>query len=1019
MKRTISWFIACLLLLTQLVPGQVYASNGEERVLTAAKQVTSNEQLCAEEFITEISIDKSRMDNPERSKYDIEFIIDVSGSIDKQWGEVRKNIETLIDSFDNNKDQVGITVFQSGSGKNVTRTIYSLGNNFEQAKKELEKATPSGGTPTALGIKTGTEDLINKKRDDAEKVVILFTDGVPNRDLKNKSIAINKAIQLANEEIIPTKSVSDYIFSIYYDNEANKDNRDRAVSFVKGLAKKEAHFYYLNNTDQIAKIFKDIEEELKDQSVEIFETIAPEFIIDPDSIEGADEVKIKGNQVYFKINRIFEKEDLKIRYVLKRASKETDEGLYPTTTKSYLEYQRHNETEQVTIPAQEGALSRSCVKGSLTIHHKTEDGEEVSPTVVQEPLDLGEYTEKAVQGHPDYRVIGDAEKTLTLTKESPHQSYTFLYAKIKYGEVRTNYIDEETGEKIEPSHVQTGEAGTSYEAPAKEIPDYELVRADGESKGMITEEGTDVTYYYQKIIKGSTIIHYVDEAGKELVNPVASNDLSLGSYHYKAIAIPGYTIISEPDVSLTLTKENPSQEHYFTYKKLITEGSVTAHYLNAETNEPLMQSITLTGEVGTTYETERKEIPGFEFSHVAGNVKGMYGKEHQDIYYYYTVKEEEQGTGNITVYYKDEAGNNIFEPMVYEELPFGDYEQEAVSLYEYELISDRKVTVTLSEETPSQVITFIYRKLQGEVAVHYVDVNTGETIAKSEKMTGYVWDAYQTVAKEIDGYRYIYATGNVAGWIQIEPTVITYYYEKHEPVVNVLGSISIHFLDEFNKPIHKTIVRDQLPLQTYTEHALEIPGYQLISEPQVTVELTKEYPNQGVIFKYKKIGEEKGKLTVHYKDEATNESILSPETQLDEIGKDYTVSAKTIPGYEFSRFEGNQKGNFTKEEQQIIIFYKKKNQTDQSNIPTNQNNQSPTNNHPQTPQVNNQNKIKSTFTSSIQPYSNRTYSTNAGTVSKGKTLPNTSTTIPNILIIGMMILLVGSYVVFRTKKQKM
>ena len=66
----------------------------------------------------------------------------------------------------------------------------------------------------------------------------------------------------------------------------------------------------------------------------------------------------------------------------------------------------------------------------------------------------------------------------------------------------------------------------------------------------------------------------------------------------------------------------------------VEEGTVIVNYVTKD-GEKLTDSITLTGLVGTTYETVKKEFDKYSFIEVKGEVEGTYTKEQKEITYVY------------------------------------------------------------------------------------------------------------------------------------------------------------------------------------------------------------------------------------------------------------------------------------------------------------------------------------------------------------------------------------------------
>ena len=69
------------------------------------------------------------------------------------------------------------------------------------------------------------------------------------------------------------------------------------------------------------------------------------------------------------------------------------------------------------------------------------------------------------------------------------------------------------------------------------------------------------------------------------------------------------------------------------------KGTVIAKYLEEGTEKELAKEETYTGKVGSTYETEQKEITGYDFVRVVGNKEGNIKEGTVEVIYYYKLKD--------------------------------------------------------------------------------------------------------------------------------------------------------------------------------------------------------------------------------------------------------------------------------------------------------------------------------------------------------------------------------------------
>lgn len=137
-----------------------------------------------------------------RKNVDVAFVVDKSGSManNDRWKNLKSALNTfahgLLDDNPGGSVQFGIAGFGSVQGR-TTHVPYGKVGNFGGIQGNytgfttsadaflthaLLNESPSGGTPTFLGLDAGLELLTNSQyngRKDAQKVLIILTDGLP------------------------------------------------------------------------------------------------------------------------------------------------------------------------------------------------------------------------------------------------------------------------------------------------------------------------------------------------------------------------------------------------------------------------------------------------------------------------------------------------------------------------------------------------------------------------------------------------------------------------------------------------------------------------------------------------------------------------------------------------------------------------------------------------------------------------------------------------------------------------
>ena len=140
--------------------------------------------------------------------------------------------------------------------------------------------------------------------------------------------------------------------------------------------------------------------------------------------------------------------------------------------------------------------------------------------------------------------------------------------------------------------------------------------------------------------------------------------------------------------------------------------------------------------------------------------------------------------------------------------------------------------------------------------------------------------------------------------IQSEGNIITFIYETKEttPPENEKADLTVKYIDEQGQTIaNDKIIQDLEVGSTYTEEALLIEGYELLSAKVQTIEEQSEGNTITFIYKTKETSpseNEKADLTVRYIDEQ-GQSIAEKKVITDlEIGKLHKEEALLIKGYE-------------------------------------------------------------------------------------------------------------------------
>ena len=209
----------------------------------------------------------------------------------------------------------------------------------------------------------------------------------------------------------------------------------------------------------------------------------------------------------------------------------------------------------------------------------------------------------------------------------------------------------------------------------------------------------------------------------------------------------------------------------------IRGGDVTAKYIDTDGNK-ISDDVVKTGNIGESYSTEQKLIPGYSFKEFQGSTSGTFTDKTQTVTYVYT-KDQILG-GDVTVRYVDTDGNKISDDVVKTGNIGESYsiEQESIPGYTFKEAKGN-TSGTFTDKT--QTITYIYTKgplLRGDITVRYVDTDDNK-ISDDVVETGNIGEGYSTEQKLIPGYTFKEAKGNTSGTFTDRTQTITYVYIKN------------------------------------------------------------------------------------------------------------------------------------------------------------------------------------------------------------------------------------------------
>ena len=368
---------------------------------------------------------------------------------------------------------------------------------------------------------------------------------------------------------------------------------------------------------------------------------------------------------------------------------------------------------------------------------------------------------------------------------------------------------------------------------------------------------------------GAVTVHYLDEAGKKLVEDKILNGRIGDSYSSEPQDIAGYVLKTTP-ANAKGTYTDKVQEVTYVYTNQV---KVLAHYVDQD-GKPIADDETLTGKIGDDYPD--KTIAGYL---IQTKPAGKFSGTETEVTYVYTNQVK------VLTHYVDQDGKLIADDETISGKIGDDYPAKEIAGYVIQTKPSGKFSASVTE------VTYVYTN-QVKVLAHYVDQD-GKPIADDETVSGKIGDDYPD--KTIEGY--VIQT-KPSGKFSATVTEVTYVYTNQ---VKVLA----HYVDQDGKPIADD---DTLTGKIGDDYpAKEIAGYVIQTKPSgkfsgMETEVTYVYTNQV-------------KVLAHYVDQ-DGKPIADDETLSGKIGDDYPD--KTIEGYVI---QTKPAGKFSGTETEITYVY--------------------------------------------------------------------------------------------------
>jgi len=370
----------------------------------------------------------------------------------------------------------------------------------------------------------------------------------------------------------------------------------------------------------------------------------------------------------------------------------------------------------------------------------------------------------------DYILVQEpAQKTVNMTKDEIVLKYYYLHIS---GGVIEQHIDVISGDVLY-NGTHEGNEGDEYNIPSKDFTGYDLVedRLPANSEGTMTVNPITVTYYY--IHRAKVTTQYIDKTTGEKITPdVVETGHEDDLYTTENKVFEGYKLIQVPENSNgNMTKEDIIVKYYYVPES----AGVVERHLDVLTDEPLVEERNYYGYAEDNYETEAKQIPGYDLvkERYPENATGKMTKEEIVVTYYYARRVQ------VQVKYVDKiTGQEIADTEVIDGHKGDNYTTEEKAISGYDLIEVPTNQKGIMFDDVTEVIYYYIKP--AKVITNYYDIDTKETIAAEEVIDGHEGDEYETVQKEIKYYNLVEVPENKAGNMTVEDIAVNYYYKKKD-----------------------------------------------------------------------------------------------------------------------------------------------------------------------------------------------------------------------------------------------
>ncbi|MGL4481886.1 MAG: MucBP domain-containing protein [Lactococcus garvieae] len=294
--------------------------------------------------------------------------------------------------------------------------------------------------------------------------------------------------------------------------------------------------------------------------------------------------------------------------------------------------------------------------GDVTVKYVDTKGTPIADDVIKsgnigeayttEQKDIPGYTFKEVQGDPSGKFTDQPQTVTYVYEETKDQSTVIVHdSELTVGEAwqpednfdsATDYYGNTVpfSDISVEGQVDTAKAGTYKVTYTRFVPN---LFSNSENQGTYSAVATVTVKEAQPVKGGDITAKYVDTEGLEISDDVVKVGNIGEAYTTEQKDIPGYTFKEvQGNASGKFTAQAQTVTYVYTKNELPhVSGTVLVKYIDTN-GHSLSEDIVKSGAIGEGYSTEKKDIKGYTFKEVRGNVAGRYTNQVQTVTYVYT-----------------------------------------------------------------------------------------------------------------------------------------------------------------------------------------------------------------------------------------------------------------------------------------------------------------------------------------------------------------------------------------------